>query len=463
MENLTDTIVACSTSMHSSAIAIVRLSGSLSLSSVNDLILSSSPLSSHVMTPVKVCLGEGIIDEAMACYFASPRSYTGEDMVEVYLHGNPLIVQSFLKLCLEKDCRLAEKGEFTKRSFINGKKDLLQAESVLMMIEAPSIEALKLSSDQLSGKISLLTSDLRKEVYELLVYIEAELDFVEQDLDFLSEKSYKETLLKIESYYKNLCSHFYQMSILYQNPSFTLCGLPNVGKSSLFNCFMDQDLAIVTSIEGTTRDVLSSTLLIDQQKVILNDTAGVRSSLDEVEKEGVKRALKTVQKSDMVLYVIDTPSFVESLSYRNSVFENIFQVQSLLSEGCDFVCLFNKKDLIQEDFSSVVKLLDNDDLICFFVTSLDSASLQDVKKYFISFILNKDRVSEKGDLWFDQRSHLESMKNDFASLLKCDIMYEREVLPIHLRSLLKKIDCFLHQDFKDDVLGEIFSRFCIGK
>ena len=463
MNSLTDTIVACSTSRAVSAIGIVRLSGGQSLEVISSLVDSSCSFLPRQMTFALIQISPEINDETMVCYFPSPHSYTGEDMVEVYLHGNPLIVQTFIDLCILKGCRLAEKGEFTRRSFLNGKKDLLQAESVLAMIEAPSLSALKLSSQQLSGKITEMINNLRGEVYNLLVYIEAELDFVEQEIDFLSVDSYQSTLQKIQLFYNQLFSHFHQMSILYHQPSFTLCGLPNAGKSSLFNAFMDQDLAIVTSVEGTTRDVLSSNLLIEGQKVTLNDTAGIRVSSNMIEQEGVKRAFKTIKGSDVILYVLDSLAILNSDVYLHKVKENIEEIRTILDEGVQLCFLFNKID--QVNFQKI-KTLSEDFLSsssCFYISSFNPESLVALKSYLSTFIVNQDRVVDRSDIWSLQRSCLVGMKEELDILLQCDIFLEKEVLPVHLRSLLKKVDRFCHRDFKDDVLTEIFSRFCIGK
>lgn len=307
-----ETIVAISTPPGIGGVGVVRLSGPDALSITQKIFSPSS--SNPTWSPSQLYYGYvrnpdngENIDDGYAVYFKSPNSFTGEDVVELQLHGNPFILSSIVELCLKQGARLAQPGEFTKRSYLNGKMDLLQAEAVSELIHSQSVMEARQSRMRLDGKLSSHLEQLRDEVIDVLAEIEANIDFPEEDIDPKSQMTMLSNIEKMSQTATSLLATYTQNQKISSGFRIALVGKPNVGKSSLFNAILQNDRAIVNPQAGTTRDVLSEEIILNGYRVKFFDTAGLRSETkDEIEKEGIARSGKEIEKADLVLWLGST-------------------------------------------------------------------------------------------------------------------------------------------------------------
>ncbi len=304
-----ETIVAISTPPGIGGVGVVRLSGPDSLSITQKVFSPSS--SNPTWSPAQLYYGYvrnpdngENIDDGYAVYFKSPNSFTGEDVIELQLHGNPFILSSIVELCLKQGARLAQPGEFTKRSYLNGKMDLLQAEAVSELIHSQSVMEARQSRMRLDGKLSSHLEQLRDEVIDVLAEIEANIDFPDEDIDPKSQMNMLSNIEKMSQTAVSMLTTYTQNQKIASGFRIALVGKPNVGKSSLFNAILQNDRAIVNPQAGTTRDVLSEEIILDGYRVKFFDTAGLRSeTTDEIEKEGITRSAQEISKADLVLWM----------------------------------------------------------------------------------------------------------------------------------------------------------------
>ncbi len=455
----TDTIAAIATAMASSGIGIVRVSGEDAVSITEKIFhmkggkkLSEMP--SHTIHYGHICDGEEIIDEVMVSLMLAPRTYTREDTVEIDCHGGVYVMRRILETVVKYGARPAEPGEFTKRAFLNGRIDLSQAESVIDVIYAKNEFALKSSIKQLSGSVSCAIRNIRESVLHEIAFIESALD----DPEHISLEGYQEKLEAIvrENYGKiqKLLADSDNGKILKEGISTVIVGKPNAGKSSLLNTLIGEDRAIVTNIAGTTRDILEEQMNLNG--IILNiiDTAGIRETEDVVEKIGVDKAKKYVKDADLVIYVVDTSTALD---------ENDFEIMKLLQDKTTII-LLNKSDLPPVTTAEEVKSHLNKTMIL--ISAKEQTGIEALEKsiqelffqgkvslndeVFITNIRHKAALQEAADsLHLAEQSILDGMPEDFYSI---DLMNAYEVLG--------KI---IGESVEDDLVNEIFSKFCMGK
>lgn len=455
----TDTIAAIATAMASSGIGIVRVSGEDAVSITEKIFhmkggkkLSEMP--SHTIHYGHICDGEEIIDEVMVSLMLAPRTYTREDTVEIDCHGGVYVMRRILETVVKYGARPAEPGEFTKRAFLNGRIDLSQAESVIDVIYAKNEFALKSSIKQLSGSVSCAIRKIRESVLHEIAFIESALD----DPEHISLEGYREKLEAIvrENYGKiqKLLADSDNGKILKEGISTVIVGKPNAGKSSLLNTLIGEDRAIVTNIAGTTRDILEEQMNLNG--IILNiiDTAGIRETEDVVEKIGVDKAKKYVKDADLVIYVVDTSTALD---------ENDFEIMKLLQDKTTII-LLNKSDLPPVTTAEEVKSHLNKTMIL--ISAKEQTGIEALEKsiqelffqgkvslndeVFITNIRHKAALQEAADsLHLAEQSILDGMPEDFYSI---DLMNAYEVLG--------KI---IGESVEDDLVNEIFSKFCMGK
>jgi tRNA modification GTPase len=432
-----DTIAAVATPAGRGGIGIVRISGP-AVSRIASQVAGSLPEARVAsLARFRDARGEAI-DEGLVLYFAAPHSYTGEDVLELHGHGGPVVMQMLLGACLDAGARLAEPGEFTRRAFLEGRLDLAQAEAVADLIDAASQEAARSALRSLSGEFSAATEALRSALVELRALTEAQLDFPEEELDSLHRDGAAQRLSRVRSALEDVLARSRQGSLLRSGVHAVLAGAPNVGKSSLLNRLAGEERAIVTPIPGTTRDALREPIHIDGVAVVLVDTAGLRSSPDEVEQLGMARTRYELERADVVLAVHDA-------SVDSPVLEAI-------APGVARIDVYNKVDL-RPSFMPPSRAIA--------VSAKTGAGLGELRQA----ILRAAGWSATGESVFLARErHLRALGQAGEHLARAATEQGRwELFAEELRLAHEQLSAITGAFTADDLLGEIFSRFCIGK
>ncbi len=455
----TDTIAAIATAMSSSGIGIIRISGDESVEIVDRIFSMKngkklSDMPTHTIHYGHIKDGDEVIDEVMVVLMRAPKSYTKEDTVEIDCHGGVYVMKRVLETVIKYGARPAEPGEFTKRAFLNGRIDLAQAESVIDIIHAKNEFALKSSEQQLSGSLSIAVKTVREKLLHEIAFIESALD----DPEHISLDGYPETLHGIveaaEKEIQKLLAYSDNGKILKEGISTVIIGKPNAGKSSLLNTLVGEERAIVTDIAGTTRDVLEEQ--INLNGIILNviDTAGIRETDDVVEKIGVDRAKKYLNEADLVIYVVDTSTQLD---------ENDYEIMDLLKDR-KAIILLNKSDLTPvTDGESIRQHLDKKMIA---VSAKEQTGIEELEEtiremfftgevtfndeVYITNIRHKTALQEAlNSLNLVVQSILDGMPEDFYS--------------IDLMNAYEELGSIIGEAVEDDLVNEIFSKFCMGK
>lgn len=437
-----DIIAAIATGPGRAAIGIVRLSG-------QDLSGAMRHLFGRVLAPRYAALTPFLdsqakpIDSGIAIYFRAPHSYTGEDVLELQGHGGGGVLKAVLRRCVEIGARLAEPGEFTRRAFLNGKIDLAQAESVADLIDASSEAAARAAVRSLNGALSSAVGELRGALLDLRMRLEAEIDFPEEGIDQLRQEEFKEELSEIAVRARRLLNRVVQGQRLREGLRVAIIGSPNVGKSTLLNQLAGDSLAIVTEVPGTTRDVISVDLTIEGVPVTLMDTAGIRDTDDEVETIGVSRALENAANADLILHVRDlaNPGQAEHA------------VQQRLPPKVKTIAVFNKADLVEEFTCSTASGV-----------RISAKTGQGVPE-LCRLMLEKAGWEAPDDGSFIARErHMLALSRAIEHIEKASIhVGPPELVAEELRLANVELGSITGQLTADELLGEIFSRFCIGK
>ncbi|WP_457639509.1 tRNA uridine-5-carboxymethylaminomethyl(34) synthesis GTPase MnmE [Persephonella sp.] len=444
-----DTIVASATPLIPSAVGIIRISGDKALEIGKRLFTLPGNISERkaYFGKIKNLKGE-TIDEGLLIYFKAPRSFTGEDVVEIYPHGSVPVMRQIMESAVELGARPAQPGEFTKRAFLNGKIDLTQAEAIADLIEAKTEKASKAAAALLEGKLSRKVKQLRETLLELISLIEAELNFPE-DVEEIDFELVKNRLKDILNQVQQLMKTYRKGEFLREGIKMAIVGRPNVGKSSLFNALVGYERAIVSEYRGTTRDFIEETLTINGIPVKLLDTAGIRETKDAVEKIGIQKALEKVDEADIVLFVFDISEGITDEDIK--IYEKIKHKNPII--------VGNKADLLDKKekkyyFKDVVpvssKTLENLDL------------LEEKLLHRLNLLEDSDT-----DVYINFR-HYESFKKAEETLKKVIKNIEsykehKEILMLEISEAEKALEEITGEITTEDVLGNIFSRFCIGK
>lgn len=462
-----NTIAAIATASGVGAIAVVRISGpqAIVISEKGfrppDVLGSSTSHTAHVGQFVD---GSGVvIDEVVATVFRSPRSYTGEDVVELSCHGSSLIAHRILDTLVAFGARIAQPGEFTKRAFLNGKIDLAQAEAVAELIGARSEMARRASLDQLSGSMSKRIHALRDSLVSLVSLLELELDFVEEGIELVEVKTAEDQIADTISTIDGLIRSYSAGKYVREGVRVVLAGSPNVGKSSILNALLDEDRAIVTDVPGTTRDVIEESISIDGLHFVLSDTAGVRSTVDIVERHGVDRAEMKIRNSDILLLVVDGSQEIGEHEVE-SIDKLLREVKNASSE-C--IVVLNKADLGESKtksprFRHILETFSN-----LRISAKTGSGLDSLRKALT-------RAAHKGGLESSESGLLVTSLRHKDALVEAKTSLERalksasssessEFIVIDLRAALDKLGEIIGLTTTDDILNSIFSKFCIGK
>ena len=485
----TDTIAAIATAMSDSGIGIIRVSGVDAIEIVNKIYRNAkndkilSKYDSHTIHYGFIVEENGtIIDEVMVSVMKAPRSYTMEDTVEINCHGGILMMRKILELVMRAGARIAEPGEFTKRAFLNGRIDLSRAEAVMDIIHAKNEFALKSSIKQLKGSVSNVIKEVRTEIIQEIAFIEAALDDPEH-FDLEAEGYNKVLLKKVEKIEKEICKLIDSAEdgkILTEGIHTVIVGKPNAGKSSLMNVLVGEERAIVTDIAGTTRDILEETISIGGVMFRILDTAGIRCTENVVEKIGVERAKNAVEEADLVLYVID--SSVPFDENDESILEMI--------EGKNIIVLLNKSDLsaalTEDDIRFVISKITNIEKKNNF--DISDSKLSDKKISNMNRIIKTSMKDKNGielflktvkemffhgdityndEVYITNARHKEALQDAYNSLIQVHKSIEDQMpedfYTIDLMSAYEKLGLIIGESVEDDLVNEIFSKFCMGK
>jgi len=450
-----ETIVAPSTPPGISAIAVIRLSGNDSIHICSTVFRGKklSEQSSHTLHHGWITDGKQDIDEVVIGIFRAPHSYTGEDVVEISCHGSPFIIQRIIELLVEKGVRTAKPGEFTQRAFLNGKLDLSQAEAVADMISSNSEAARKAAINQMRGGFSQKIKELRQQLIDFAALIELELDFSEEDVEFANRAELKNLVASLTDHVSNLIDSFKLGNVIKHGVNVVIAGRPNAGKSTLLNCLLNEERAIVSEIPGTTRDTIEEVLNIDGILFRLIDTAGIREAQDAIEKIGVERTYEKIRQSGILIYVFDAASMTKE--------EVLQDVKILNRENAPLLLVGNKIDLVQRDALTSFDFTDE----TIFISSKSGQNLHPIKEALISKAVVKQTSSD--DVVVTNARHHEALLRSKQALedvlAGLDSKISGELLALDIRRALDALGEITGQVVNDDVLDSVFSRFCIGK
>ena len=449
MLNASNTIVAISTAFGAGGIGIVRISGSLALKigeQVSRAQLTPRVASFHSFKDSQ----DNLIDQGLTLFFPAPNSFTGEDIIEFHCHGGTLVTQSILEICLDMGADLAEPGDFTKRAYLNNKIDLTQAESVADLINASTTEAVKSAANSLSGKFSIEINNLLKNLIELRMYVEACLDFPEEDIDFISEGKVKDKLNKLSKIMTNIMNSASQGQLLRDGISLVLVGQPNVGKSSLLNQLAGEDKAIVTEIPGTTRDLISSDISLNGIPVNIIDTAGLRKTDDPIEKFGIEKTWSSLEKGHIALFLVEAATGITE--YERFILKK-------LPKDIKRIWIFNKIDLTKE--KAQITSNNNEQIVYLSAKTGDGL---DLLKQVILNSIGFDNNEGNQNKFMARKRHLEALEKVYQSLKNAQSNIDSAELVAEELTISQRYLSSITGEFtSDDLLGEIFSKFCIGK
>ncbi len=449
---MNDTICAIATSSGVGAISIIRVSGKESIDIVNKIFDKDlSKKETHTITYGFIMDKNEKIDEVLVSYFKSPRSFTTEDTVEINTHGGKICVNKIMELLLSNGCRLAEPGEFTKRAFLNGRIDLIEAEAVSDMIESKTDAARKMSMRGISHELSNKINDLRSNILTLIANIEVNIDYPEyEDAVVVTKELVEEKVNYVEGKIKELIDNSRNGLIIKNGINIAIVGKPNVGKSSILNALLGEEKAIVTDIKGTTRDIVEGSILINGIEVNLFDTAGIRETDEIVESIGIQRSIKKIDEADLVLFVIDSSSDFEDEDKQ--VLDNLNNKNVLV--------IYNKIDI----GNNKIKDLEKYDSIE--ISSSDKDKIKLLKDK-ISEIFNLDDINKSDYTYISNVRQISLLKkclniiNDIRKELDNDTPVD--LMELNIKLLWETLGEITGNVYKDELLDEIFSKFCLGK
>lgn len=458
--NLSDTIVALSTAPGVGAIAVVRMSG-LQAIAIADIAFKGKILAkqqSHTAHYGRLVNDDNhTIDEVVVTLFKTPHSYTKQDTIEISCHGSPYISEQVIKRLLQLGARPAEAGEFTLRAFLNGGMDLSQAEAVADLISAESAAGHELAIKQLRGGVSEEIKSLRGQLVNLMSLLELELDFSEEDVEFADRKQLRSLLDKINNYVGELINSFSLGNAIKNGVVTVIAGRPNAGKSTLLNALVNDDRAIVSEIAGTTRDTIEEVINVNGVQVRLIDTAGIREAKDQIEAIGVQKTLEKIGQSTILIYVFDvTKTSPEDLNQ---------DLEQLPTSNCQLILAANKMDLDPylkpEIFVSDVVTKEN-------IISISAKNKMNIAylKNKIFELINTNRISGDQTILSNIRHYhaLTNVSNHIQDVYNgLDVQISSDLIAQDIRQILHYLGEITGEVTNDEVLGNIFSKFCIGK
>lgn len=455
MQSQNDSICAIATPSGAGALGIIRVSGADTLSIVSKICSKNIEKSEgYKLYFAKILKNEKVLDEVLLSVFRAPKSFTGEDVVEISCHGSRYILQEIMQLLLENKCRLAEPGEFSMRAFLNGKMDLTQTEAIADLIASESEKEHQIAMHQMRGGFSKEINHLREELIHFASLIELELDFGEEDVEFADRADLKALLSKILKYIDNLIQSFQLGNAIKNGIPVAIVGKPNAGKSTLLNALLNEERALVTDIPGTTRDTIEDEINIEGIKFRFIDTAGIRETTDLIEAMGVERSLEKLRNSALVIYLFDVNS-----TSNDDLLKEEKVLQSEIKNG-KYLLVGNKVDLQTENDLAANFKAEN-----VLYISAKNHDIQHLKSTLVALVA--DNALSSGDTIITNARHLAALKDAHESLSRAmnslNTNITGDFIAMDIRQSLHHLGLITGSISVEDLLGNIFSRFCIGK
>ena len=445
-----DTIAAISTSLGVGAISIIRVSGDNSIEIVNSITKNKNLTDAltHTIHYDFIVDKDKIIDEVLISVMMSPKTFTKEDVVEINCHGGIATTNKVLELLLTNGCRLAEPGEFTKRAFLNGRINLNQAEAVMDLINSKTEKARTLAINGITGNVSNMIKDLRDKLVGLIASIEVNIDYPEYDNEDVTEKDVENELGNIKKKLNEIINNSENGKIIKEGIKTSIIGKPNVGKSSILNALLDEEKAIVTDIEGTTRDVVEGTLSIDGIIFNILDTAGIRDTSDTVEKIGVEKSLKLIDESDLILFVLNNNE--ELTTEEEEILDKL--------KDKNYIIIVNKIDLDK-------KININDNNIVY-LSALNKVGIEDLKKK-IKEIFNLEKLETSDLNYLTGTKNIAILKEALKSIDDVEEAIKNnmpiDMLEIDIKNIWTSLGTIIGETYSEELIDEMFSRFWLGK
>ncbi len=451
---MNDTIAAISTALGVGAISIIRISGKKALYIVNKIFKGKNLMSvpTHTIHYGHIIDNDKIIDEVLVSVMKAPKSFTVEDIVEINCHGGIATTNKILELLLINGCRLAEPGEFTKRAFLNGRIDLLEAESVMDILKAKTEKTREIGINQLSGQVSEMIRNLRQKILEILANIEVNIDYPEyEDIEELTLNIINPKIIDIEKQINKIIINSSNIKILKEGINVSIIGKPNVGKSSLLNLLLEEEKAIVTDIEGTTRDIVEGSVIIDNLIINFIDTAGIRETNNIIEKIGVDKSFAQIEKSDLILFVLNNN---EKISQEEiNLYEKI--------KDKNHIVIINKMDLPNKLEKNI---FDNDTIID--ICTKDNKGLEELKKA-IKNIFNLDKIETNDITYLTNARSIAILKQCLTLIENIRVGIENnlpiDIIEIDIKEIWNKLGLIIGETYEDELINQLFSQFCLGK
>ena len=395
-----------------------------------------------------------IIDEVLVSYFRSPKSYTTEDMCEINSHGGIVIMKKILELCIENGARLAEPGEFTKRAFLNGRIDLSQAESVIDIINAKSDLEAREGIKQLEGFLSDKINSIKKDLLDIMTNIEVSIDYPEYDIPELDEEELRKKIKSLKTDLNKLENSFDSGKIIRDGIKTAIIGRPNAGKSSLLNAILKEERAIVTEYEGTTRDTIEEFITIKGIPLKLIDTAGIRNTDNEIEKLGIEKAINMAKNADLIIVIIDCNKELDKEDY--SILNMVDSNKSIIIlNKVDLEFKINKNDEHLNKFKNIIK-----------ISALKKEGIEDLYTC-IESMYNLNELTLDNEIVITNQRHKNYIHLSIDELNKAEESLNKnmplDILEIHFTNVLKNLGAITGEEASEEIINEIFSRFCLGK
>lgn len=455
-----DTICALSTPNGVGAIAMIRLSGSDSFAIMQKMFRKDLSIKdSHTAHFGLIKDGDKLIDEVVAVIYKNPKSFTGEDMVEISCHASPYIIQEILRLLLQNGARMAREGEFSLRAYLNGKVDLSQAEAIADLIASENKASHDMAMNQMRGGFAKVIDGLREQLIHFASMIELELDFGEEDVEFANRRDLVELVAKILTEVRRLSSSFALGNVLKNGVPVAIVGEPNVGKSTLLNLFLNEDRAIVSNIAGTTRDVIEDSVTYDGVEFRFIDTAGIRETADEIESIGIEKAFEKVQQASIILYMVDASH--PDLDKANSELQ---KVRDVMDDDKELIVVINKVDKVSAiDLEQFKTTLAHDQVVQ--LSAKQAEGLDALKGILVNYVQSQGNAT--GQVIVSNARHFNALKEAEESLERVNYSLCNDIptdlVAMDIRQCLHHLGEITGNINTEDLLDSIFSNFCIGK